>query len=254
MRSMVERKITQLDVADRNLIAAASVQGYSFDSAIVARALKTDVADIEDRLENLDRIHGFVRRAGEREFPSGEISGRYRFVHVLYQNSLYASLSVSRRVALSKAVGEALLQLHNGIPGAASAELGFLFETAREFERAASYFAMAAEAAVGVFAFDEASRLAHRGIAIISRQPPSPQLQGIELGLQLILGSAAAVLGGYAATEANTAMERARVLAEQFGKCAAAFACAVGSACLQPGARKNSQVAGDCTARACDCE
>jgi tetratricopeptide (TPR) repeat protein len=217
MRSMVERKITQLDVADRNLIAAASVQGYSFDSAIVARALKTDVADIEDRLENLDRIHGFVRRAGEREFPSGEISGRYRFVHVLYQNSLYASLSVSRRVALSKAVGEALLQLHNGIPGAASAELGFLFETAREFERAASYFAMAAEAAVGVFAFDEASRLAHRGIAIISRQPPSPQLQGIELGLQLILGSAAAVLGGYAATEANTAMERARVLAEQFG-------------------------------------
>jgi tetratricopeptide (TPR) repeat protein len=217
MRSMVERKIGQLDVQDRNLLAAASVQGHSFDSAIVAKAMKTDTADVEDRLEHLDRVHGFVRRAGEREFPNGEISGRYRFVHVLYQNSLYASLSVSRRVALSKAVGEALLSVHGGIPGAAAAELGFLFETAREFDRAVGYFAVAAEAALGVFAFDEASRLAHRGLAIIARQTPSPSVLGAELGLQLMLGSAAAVLGGYAAAEANAAMDRARVLAEQFG-------------------------------------
>ena len=217
MRSMVERKIGQLDVADRNLLAAASVQGHNFDSAIVARAMKTETADVEDRLENLDRAHGFVRRAGEREFPNGEISGRYRFVHVLYQNSLYGSLSVSRRVALSKAVGEALLEVHGGIPGAASAELGFLFETAREFDRAVGYFALAAEAALGVFAFDEASRLAHRGLVMISRQPPSPALLASELALQLMLGSAAAVLGGYAASEANAAMDRARVLAEQLG-------------------------------------
>jgi|GEM_PF-784089 len=217
MRSMVERKVGQLDVTDRNILATASVQGYSFDSAIVAKAMKAEAADVEDRLENLDRIYGFVRRAGEREFPNGEISGRYRFVHVLYQNSLYASLSVSRRVALSKAVGEGLLELHQGVPGSVAAELGFLFETAREFERAVGYFALAAEASLGVFAFDEASRLAHRGIAIITRQPPSPQMLGLELGLQLILGSAAAVLGGYAASDARAAMERARVLAEQLG-------------------------------------
>jgi tetratricopeptide (TPR) repeat protein len=217
MRSMVERKIGQLDVTDRNILAAASVQGYSFDSAIVARAMRTDTADIEDRLENLDRVHGFVRRAGEREFPNGEISGRYRFVHVLYQNALYASLSVSRRVALSKAVGEALLEFHGGIPGAAAAELGFLFENAREFDRAVGYFALAAEASLAVFAYDEASRLAHRGLAIISRQAPGPTLLAAELGLQLMLGSAAAVLGGYAAAEANAAMDRARVLAEQLG-------------------------------------
>ena len=217
MRSMVERKISQLDVADRNLLAAASVQGYSFDSAIIAKAQKTDAADVEDRLEHLDRVHGFVRRAGEREFPNGEISGRYRFVHVLYQNSLYASLSVSRRVALSKAVGEGLLELHHGVPGSVAADLGFLFETAREFERAVGYFALAAESALGLFAFDEASRLAHRGIAIISRQPPSPQMRGLELGLQLMLGTAAAVLGGYAASGAKQAMDRARVLAEELG-------------------------------------
>jgi tetratricopeptide (TPR) repeat protein len=114
-------------------------------------------------------------------------------------------------------VGEGLLDLHQGIPGSAAAELGFLFETARDFDRAVGYFALAAEASLAVFAFDEASRLAHRAIAIITRQPPSPQMLGTELGLQLILGSAAAVLGGYAAADARAAMDRARVLAEQLG-------------------------------------
>jgi predicted ATPase len=152
MRSMVERKVGQLEPRDRALLAAASVQGHSFDSAIVARAVKETAADVEDRLEALDKIHGFVRRAGEREFPNGEISGRYRFVHVLYQNALYASLAVSRRVALSRSVGEALLDLHGGSPAGAAAELGFLFETARDLEKAAGFFALAAEQSLGVFA------------------------------------------------------------------------------------------------------
>ena len=217
MRSMVERKIGQLDAGDRNLLAVASIQGHSFDSSIVAKALRSEVAEIEDRLEYLDRVHGFVRRAGEREFPTGDVSGRFRFVHVLYQNSLYAALSISRRVTLSRAVGEALLEAHGGNPGSAAAELGFLFETARELERAAGYFAAAAESAVSVFAFEEASRLAHRGIALLGRQTPTPQLRGLELGLQLILGSSAAVLGGYAAAGAMAAMNRATVLADELG-------------------------------------
>jgi tetratricopeptide (TPR) repeat protein len=217
MRSMVERKVGQLEAADRALLAAASVQGHSFDSAIVARALKESTADVEDRLEALDKIHGFVRRAGEREFPNGDISGRYRFVHVLYQNALYASLAVSRRVALSRSVGEALLELHGGSPTGVAAELGFLFETARELERAAGYFALAAEQAIGVFAYDEAARLAHRGLSAINRLSPEPHLKSMELGLQLMLGSAAMVMGGYAAPDANAAMERARVLAEELG-------------------------------------
>jgi tetratricopeptide (TPR) repeat protein len=217
MRSMVERKVNQLDPDARNLLAAASVQGHSFDSAIVARALKLDTADVEDRLETLDKVHGFVRRAGEREFPNGEISGRYRFVHVLYQNSLYASLAVSRRVALSKGVGEALLELHGGEAVGVAAELGFLFETAREFARASHYFAIATEAALGVFAFDEAGRLAKRGLALATRLPKTPDARALELLLQLLLGSAAGLVGGYAAPDAKAAMARARSIAEEIG-------------------------------------
>ena len=40
VRSLIQRKIDALDDADRRLLAAASVQGLDFDSAIVARALR----------------------------------------------------------------------------------------------------------------------------------------------------------------------------------------------------------------------
>src|SRR4029434_4546437 len=37
VRSMIERKIAQLGDEERRLLVAASAQGYSFDSAVVAR-------------------------------------------------------------------------------------------------------------------------------------------------------------------------------------------------------------------------
>ncbi|HVF41010.1 MAG TPA: protein kinase, partial [Gemmatimonadaceae bacterium] len=214
MRSMVERKVGQLNANDRNLLAAAAIQGHSFDCEVIARAIKADPTELEDRLDALDRIHGFVRRRDEREFPNGVVSARYRFVHVLYQNALYASLSVSKRVAVSRAVGEALLELNMGAPGSAAAELGFLFETAREFERAGRFFAKAAESAVKVFAFEEAAVLARRALAIINRLPSTPDTRCGEMTLQLILSSSVAVTAGYAAAESLQAMARARALAE----------------------------------------
>ena len=42
VRSMIQRKIAQLGDADRRLLLAASAQGYTFDSAVVARALALD--------------------------------------------------------------------------------------------------------------------------------------------------------------------------------------------------------------------
>ncbi|MDQ3242726.1 MAG: AAA family ATPase, partial [Gemmatimonadota bacterium] len=215
MRSMVERKIGQLDAADRTLLAAAAVQGNSFDSEVIARAVNVDGAELEDRLDALDKIHGFVRRRDEREFPNGVVSARYRFVHVLYQNALYASLSVSKRVSLSRAVAEVLLELNLGAPGSAAAELAFLFETAREFERAGRLFSQAAESAVKVFAFEEAAVLARRALALISRVDPTPDTRCGELTLNLILSSSVAVTSGYGASESMAAMARARVLAEE---------------------------------------
>jgi predicted ATPase len=139
VRSMVERKIGQLDDDDHRLLVAASVQGYVFESAVVSRILAIDAAAAEEQLDELERIHGFVTRLGEHEFPDRTITLRYRFVHVLYQNALYASLQPTRRVSLSAAVANALLDYFGTQRPAVAAELAMLFEAAREFPQAAEF-------------------------------------------------------------------------------------------------------------------
>jgi tetratricopeptide (TPR) repeat protein len=218
MRSMVQRKIGQLSESDNQLLVAASVQGYNFDSAVVARAIGEDPGDVEERLVDLERIYTFVHRRDEHEFADGTITTRYRFVHVLYQNILYASLSVSRRVQLSKAVAETILEVQKGASGPFAAELAFLFESARDADRASHYFNLAARGAAKVFANQEASVLAKKGLALLAKVPEGDERQRRELALQSVLGSSLAATQGYAASEVLVAMARARVLAEELGQ------------------------------------
>ncbi len=218
MRSMVQRKIGQLSEQDTQLLIAASVQGHSFDSAVISAGLDRDPADVEERLDELERVYTFVHRRDEYEYPDGTLTTRYRFVHVLYQNALYASLSVSRKVQLSKAIGEALLRVQKGVAGPVAAELGFLFEAAREPDRGSEYFAAAARNAARVFAIREAAVLARRGLGLLAKVEESPERQNRELSLQSVLGTSLAATQGYAAPEVLVAMARARVLAEELGQ------------------------------------
>src|SRR5262249_8056483 len=114
VRNMIERKIAQLSDEDRRLLVAASVQGSGFEAAVVARALALGAAEVEEQLERLERVHAFIRLVGEYEFPDRTLTLRYHFVHVLYQNALYASLRPTRRASLSAAVAQALIGYHGG--------------------------------------------------------------------------------------------------------------------------------------------
>ncbi len=101
VRSMIARKIEQVDERDRSLLLAASVQGPEFDSTVVSEAIDMEPAAVEERLDILERVHVFVKRGNEYEFPDLTLTLQYQFVHVLYQNMLYASLQPTRRTALS---------------------------------------------------------------------------------------------------------------------------------------------------------
>src|SRR3989441_9580114 len=112
VRSMIERQLGQLAPIDRRLLVVASVQGQEFDSALVAKVLSRNPAGVEERLENLEHVHAFIRPLPQRGRPGQLQSVRYRFVPVLYQNALYASLTPTRRTSLSAAVARALLDVH----------------------------------------------------------------------------------------------------------------------------------------------
>jgi predicted ATPase len=215
IRSMIQRKIDQLADADRRLLMAASVQGYEFEAAVVARALAADVGEVEERLDGLDRVHGFVRRVRELELPAGTLTVRYRFVHVLYQNALYASLAPTRKAALSSAVAEALVGFYGDQIATIASQVALLFEAARDIPRAVDQFLLAAQHAAAVFANQEAALLARRGLDLLKALPAAPERTRQELKFQTTLGVALRNTQGFGAPEVGAAYARALELSRQ---------------------------------------
>jgi tRNA A-37 threonylcarbamoyl transferase component Bud32/tetratricopeptide (TPR) repeat protein len=215
VRGMIERKIERVDDLDRKLLLAACVQGQEFDATLVGEALEMDLADVEERLDALERVHVLVVKGQEHEYPDRGLTMRYRFVHVLYQNVLYASLQPTRRAAHAGRTARALAAHHGNDVAAVAARLAVLFETAREFASAAQYFYLAAQRAVALFGFSEALSLAERGLAGLSGLPDTAQRQQLELGLQMVRGLGLRSVKGWAAPELEPTFARARQLCQQ---------------------------------------
>ncbi|HTX39845.1 MAG TPA: protein kinase [Bryobacteraceae bacterium] len=228
VRSMVERKMGQLAESERKVLTAASVQGSDFDAAVVARALGIDPADIEEGLEQIERNSGFVKLVAEYEYPDRGLTLRYRFVHVLYQNAFFAALRPTRRVSLSKAVAEALLEFHGAQAGKIAAQIAFLFETARDFEQAARHYHTAAQNALKLFANREAETLSRHGLDAVPSIPESPERTRLELGLQSTLAVAVRDQKTHAADETLETNRRLHELSQEAGDQRSAFSAQVG--------------------------
>ncbi|RIK71195.1 hypothetical protein DCC62_22095 [candidate division KSB1 bacterium] len=215
VKGMIERKIKQLGEDDHRLMVAASVQGFEFDSAVVGKVLEMDEEEVEERLQKLEQDHRFVQFTEEDEFPDRTLTLRYRFVHALYQNELYSSLTRTRRARLSRTAAETLESYYGEKSGKAAAELASLFETARDFEKAVDYLHEAAKQAVGVFAYREAIAQTNRGLDILKTLPESQNRDKRELGLQMTLGSSATAVYGYADKGVRNTYLRIRELIDE---------------------------------------
>jgi predicted ATPase len=215
VRGMIQRKMDQLTEAERQLLMAASVHGPEFDSAIVAQVLNRPQTDVEECLNALENVHGLVRLLREQAFPDRRLTLRYGFVHVLYQNASYAALLPTRKAAWSAAAAQALLDHYGEKSKGLAAELAMLFESGRNYERAADFYLTATENAARIFAHHEAVALARRGLALLESLPDVPERARRELPLRLSLAMQLQVTEGYAAWEAEQNYVCARALCEQ---------------------------------------
>ena len=218
VRGMIERKIDRLSESDRRLMLAASVQGYEFHAAVLAEVLERDPAEIEERLEALGRVHSLIRLVSEEELPDRTLTVRYRFVHVLYQNTLYGTVTPTWRASWSLAVAEALLSHFGEQTATVASELAVLFEAGRDGARAANFYCIAAQNASKVFAYRESIELAGRGLRILEREPETPERAQQELRLQMALGPALVATKGYASPEVGETFARARELCVRIGQ------------------------------------
>lgn len=215
IRGMIQLKIDRFNDDERKLAIAAAVQGVEFDSAVLAKVLTLDPIDVEERLQELDIVHNFIRLIGEEEFPDRTLSVRYRFVHVFYQNALYGSLTPSRRARMSLDIAKTMVGLYGDRVRNNAADLAFLFESGRDFGQAAVHFNAAARNAARVFAYPEAILLAERGLKSVAALPDSLDRARIELGLSLSLGVAIMATRGYAVPQVEKTFIRSRDLCIQ---------------------------------------
>jgi predicted ATPase len=215
VRGLIRRKLDQLNAVDRALLSAAAAQSGEFDSAVVARATGEEAAVVEERLEEIERVHGLIRLVREHEFPDRTISRRYGFVHAMYQDALSAGLAPARRAAVCRAAADALVALRNGQPGLAAAELALLYEAGREFGRAADLFHAASQNASRVFAHRESAILARRGLALLRGLPETEEQAAREFRLQMTLGLQLQITDGFAAPNVEEAYAQARAVWEK---------------------------------------
>jgi tetratricopeptide (TPR) repeat protein len=222
VKGTIARKIDRLDETDRKLLTTASVQGYEFDTSVLSDVLGLDPADVEERLEVLDRVHRFVRNVSTGETAIRVLTVRYRFVHVLYQNVLYGSLQPTRRASTS---GKVAQSLETHYPGEASRalELALLFETARDFGNATRYFLLAAQHQINLFAFREGVALARRALETLPGVKDEAQRTQLEVGAQVALASCLRAVEGWAAPSVEKIYIRVREILERAGDEQAAF-------------------------------
>lgn len=215
VRGMIQRKIEQVEERDHKLLLAASVQGHEFDSAVVAEAIEMDPDEVEERLDVLERVHVFVRRGAESEFPDHSLTLNYQFVHVLYQNALIESLQPTRRARISGRVARALVARYGKQVASVAAQVAVLFEAARDFSACAQYFYIAAARSAELFAFREALSLSERGLKAVEALPEGPARKQQELVLQMMKGIALRSTSGWATHQIEGVFTKARQLCQE---------------------------------------
>jgi DNA-binding winged helix-turn-helix (wHTH) protein len=109
LQNLFEARMVRLDDTHRQLLLTASVQGREFDSAVLATSMQMSPVDVEESLQELDEIHGWIQRIREEQLTDGKFTVRYRFVYAFCQEACYASLAPSRKASLNASLAGAFL-------------------------------------------------------------------------------------------------------------------------------------------------
>jgi len=213
---MVEKQAERLTADERAMLAVASVAGVEF-SAAVGAAAGIDLPEAERRCEALARRGHFLRATGAAAWPDGAVAGRYAFVHALYQNVLYAGVSIGQRVGLHLRVGGRLERGYGASTGEIAGELAMHFERGRDFERALEYLRQAGEHALRQHGYREAAGHATRALDLLATLPDADRRAAQELALHVMLATALTATRGYSVPEVERAYARARALLARLG-------------------------------------
>jgi predicted ATPase len=217
LRQMIEKHLARLMPEEQRVVVAASVVGEEFVTAAVAAGLEEQAECGEELCEGLAARGQFIRARGMETLADGTITGRYGFVHALYQQVLYERLAAVRRTRLHRRIGEWEEQAFGTRVGEHATELAMHFERGRDYPRAVHYLGQAAENAMRRNAYQEAIALLNRALGTLKLLPDTPERTQQELALHIALGVPLLMTKGYAAPEIEQTYARAHEICQRLG-------------------------------------
>jgi predicted ATPase len=218
LRQMIERQVGRLTPEEGRLLEAASVAGVEFVTAAVAAGLEEQTMRVEEWCEGLAKRGQFLQARGTETAAEGTVTGRYGFLHALYQQVLYERAAVVRRVRLHRRIGSWEERVYGGRGSDIAAELAMHFERGHDYARAVQYLGQAAKNAGRRHALQEAVALLNKGLELLKMLPDTPERTQQELALRIALGVPLLMTKGYAAPEVEHTYARARKLCQQLGE------------------------------------
>ena len=217
VRHLIEKQVERLSPQDQRVLEAASVVGMECSALAIAAALAGDVAEVEERCEELAKRDQFLSPPILVELPDGTITPRFKFNHVLYLNILYNRIALTRRAQMHSRISKCGEKIYGDRVIEIASELAVHFDQGRDWHRSVKYHLMAAENAARRSANYEAVALARRGLELINLLPESAERAQQEIMLRLILGASLMTIKGSAAPEVETVYLPALKLSEQQG-------------------------------------
>jgi len=188
VEAAIAERIDRLPERERQILAAASVQGDEFAGELAAELAGVPVREVLGCLSgNLARQHALVRPEGLQRLSSGQRSV-YRFTHHLFQKYLYDQLDPVERAGWHAAVGAALDRQAGADPTERerlSARLAWHYEAAGLPLQAARALYDAGRQAMRVSATREALARFEHGLALLAKEPLSAERAEIQRMLEV---------------------------------------------------------------------
>jgi predicted ATPase len=170
---------------------------------------------VEAQCDALVRREQFVRAQGMEEWPDGTVSARYSFLHDLYHEVIYDRVPASRRLRWHTQIGDQLEVGYGDRSWEVAAKLAMHFTQGRNHARAVHYHKLAAQEALGRWAYQEAMRHLREGLAGIEVLSETPERTQQELDYQIALGQVLTATKGHGDLEVERTYARARTLCQQ---------------------------------------
>ena len=139
VRAVIAGRLARLPEALRRILSVAAVQGSLFTVEVVAGMLQLAPDEVDTLVDDqLGRRHRLVS-AVDSVTVAGKRLYRYRFVHALYQEYLYETLTTRERERLHGDIAACMTRLLGAEAHGGSAEIAFHYEHAGDQAGAAAH-------------------------------------------------------------------------------------------------------------------